>query len=176
MYLVCRIADLRQTQLLESHVSGHMVKKEITTEGEEIPYHLQRMEFGAEIDGSEDFFQMFWPTVLAHKIDSDSPLWAVSARELASSVGTFEVVLTFEGTTPETGNTVQVRTSYVPGEILWGYRFEHKCVSYDKAMNKYAVSYTAINSFIPDRTPRCSAKEWEARKLLNNYEESSDSE
>merc|ERR1711971_321089 len=98
----------------------------------------------------------------------------VSARELASSVGTFEVVLTFEGTTPETGNTVQVRTSYVPGEILWGYRFEHKCVSYDKAMNKYAVSYTAINSFIPDRTPRCSAKVWEARKLLNNYEESSD--
>lgn len=176
MYLVCRIADLRQTQLLESHVSGHMVKKEITTEGEEIPYHLQRMEFGAEIDGSEDFFQMFWPTVLAHKIDSDSPLWAVSARQLASSVGTFEVVLTFEGTTPETGNTVQVRTSYVPGEILWGYRFEHKCVSYDKALNKYAVSYTAINSFIPDRTPRCSAKEWEARKLLNNYEESSDSE
>ena len=51
---------------------------------------------------------MFWPTVLAHKIDSDSPLWAVSARELASSAGTFEVVLTFEGTTPETGNTVQV--------------------------------------------------------------------
>ena len=90
----------------------------------------------------------------------------------------------------------QVRTSYVPGEILWGYRFEHKCVSYDngcsqmmspaqmfnlirdlnpdmyfwllwnsvelwfiicdcpQAMNKYAVSYTAINSFIPDRTPR----------------------
>ena len=29
-------------------------------------------------------------------------------RGLASSVGTFEVVLTFEGTTPETGNTVQV--------------------------------------------------------------------
>ena len=51
---------------------------------------------------------MFWPTVLAHKIDSDSPLWAVSARQLASSTGTFEVVLTFEGTTPETGNTVQV--------------------------------------------------------------------
>ena len=25
------------------------------------------MEFGAEIDGTEDFFQMFWPTVLAHK-------------------------------------------------------------------------------------------------------------
>ena len=39
----------------------------------------------------------------------------------------------------------------------WWYlytRFEHRCVAYDKALNKYAVSYTAINSFIPDRTPR----------------------
>ena len=30
----------------------------------------------------------------------------------------------------------QVRTSYVPGEILWGYRFEHKCVSYDKGRSQ----------------------------------------
>jgi len=169
-YLVCRIADLRQTQLLESHVSGHMVKKEITDEGEEIPYHLQRMEFGAEIDGTEDFFQMFWPTVLSHKIDADSPLWEMSAREIGSNQ--FEVVLTMEGTTPETGNTVQVRTSYLPSEILWGYRFEHKCVSYDKALAKYGVSYSSINSFVPDRTPRCSAKDWEAKKLLTNYESS----
>ena len=51
-------------------------------------------------------FKMFWPTVLSHKIDSDSPLWDVSARDISSKQ--FEVVLTFEGTTPETGNTVQV--------------------------------------------------------------------
>ena len=30
------------------------------------------MEFGAEIDGTEDFFQMLRPTVLSHKIDADS--------------------------------------------------------------------------------------------------------
>ena len=137
---------------------------------QEIPYHLQRMEFGAEIDGTEDFFQMFWPTVLSHKIDADSPLWELSARDISSKQ--FEIVLTMEGTTPETGNTVQVmlgghlqilsyilhmkqvRTSYVPSEILWGYRFEHKCVSYDKSLAKYGVSYTSINSFVPDRTPR----------------------
>ncbi len=39
-----------------------------------------RMEFGAELDGSQDFFQMFWPTILAHKIDEDSPLWDISPR------------------------------------------------------------------------------------------------
>ena len=49
---------------------------------------------------------MFWPTVLSHKIDSDSPLWDVCARDISGKQ--FEVVLTFEGTTPETGNTVQV--------------------------------------------------------------------
>ena len=64
------------------------------------------MEFGAEIDGTEDFFQMFWPTVLSHKIDADSPLWEMSARDIGSKQ--FEIVLTMEGTTPETGNTVQV--------------------------------------------------------------------
>ena len=59
--------------------------------------------------------QMFWPTVLAHKIDCESPLWDMSARDLASNAAKnmFEIVLTFEGTTPETGNTVQVRVDIV---------------------------------------------------------------
>ena len=69
--------------------------------------------------------------------------------------GESSIILSVHDVTTLTPNTaLQVRTSYVPQEILWGYRFEHKCVAYDKAMNKYAVSYTAINSFIPDRTPR----------------------
>ena len=64
------------------------------------------MDFGTEIDGSNDFFQMFWPIVLSHKIDEESPLYNMSARDIAQN--TFEIVLTMEGITPETGNTVQV--------------------------------------------------------------------
>ena len=45
-----------------------------------------------------------------------------------------------QGITPETGNTVQVRTSYLPNEILWGYRFENTCVTYDKSQAKYVVN------------------------------------
>jgi hypothetical protein len=48
----------------------------------------------------------------------------------------------------------QVRTSYLPNEILWGYRFEHNCVSYDKDNAKYAVSLTGLNKFQADKTPR----------------------
>jgi hypothetical protein len=47
-----------------------------------------------------------------------------------------------------------VRTSYLPNEILWGYRFEHNCVSYDKDNAKYAVSLTGLNKFQADKTPR----------------------
>ena len=64
------------------------------------------MDFGVEIDGSQDFFQMFWPVVVSHKIDSESPLYSMSARDIAEH--TFEIILTMEGITPETGNTVQV--------------------------------------------------------------------
>ena len=33
-----------------------------------IPYHLESMDFGTELGGDQDFFQMFWPTIISHKI------------------------------------------------------------------------------------------------------------
>ena len=72
------------------------------------------MDFGVEMDGSQDFFQMFWPVVVSHKIDEKSPLYNMCARDIAEH--TFEIILTMEGITPETGNTVQVRilsTSFI---------------------------------------------------------------
>ena len=65
------------------------------------------MEFGAEIDGAEDFFQMFWPSVLSHKIYADSPQWEMSARGIESKQ--FQVAVTMEGTTQKKINTVQVQ-------------------------------------------------------------------
>ena len=59
-----------------------------------------------------------------------------------------------QGITPETGNTVQVRTSYLPNEILWGYRFENTCVTYDKSQAKYVVDIGNMDKIVPDNTPR----------------------
>ena len=108
---------------------------------QEIPYHLHAIEFGTDLDGTQDFFQLFWPIVLSHRsfahlhplsqvicppssfvmhisfqtawkpwffirIDENSPLWEVSPKDLLTE--TFEIVLTMEGTTPETGNNIQV--------------------------------------------------------------------
>ncbi len=43
---------------------------------------------------------------MSHKIDEKSPLYSMSARDIGEH--TFEIILTMEGITPETGNTVQV--------------------------------------------------------------------
>ena len=101
------MADLRPTHLIESHVSAYVVRREVTGEGEQIPHRLYSIEFGTDLDGTQDFFQMFWPVVVSHKIDEKSPLYAMSARDIAEH--TFEIILTMEGITPETGNIIQVR-------------------------------------------------------------------
>ena len=66
-YLLCRVGDLRPSHLLESHISGYMMRRSTTQEGEEIPYHLFAIGFGTDLDGTQDFFQMYWPMVLSHR-------------------------------------------------------------------------------------------------------------
>jgi len=155
-YLLCRVGDLRPSHLLESHISGYMMRRSTTQEGEEIPYHLFAIGFGTDLDGTQDFFQMYWPMVLSHRIDESSPLWAMSPESLKTE--NFEIILTLEGIVPETGNGIQVRTSYVPSEILWGFKFEHSCVSYNNQLKTYEVSFENLNSIVMDSTPCISPK------------------
>ena len=68
------------------------------------------IEFGTDLDGTQDFFQLFWPIVLSHRIDEASPLWSVSPTDLVTEK--FEIILTMEGTTPETGNNIQVEDEH----------------------------------------------------------------
>jgi len=67
-------------------------------------------------------------------------------------------------TTYSVPSTVKVRTSYLPSEILWGQRFSHQTVEYDKTVAKYAVSYKSINDSQPDRTPRLSARDYDEKR------------
>jgi len=169
LYLLVRLADLRMKHLIECHVNGHFLMKVVTDEGEEIPNHLSNVDFGSSLEGyltegpgPSDYIQPFWPLIVAHKIDWRSPLYTMAPKDLQT--WQFEVIVTLEGVTPETGCSVQARTSYLPSEILWGQRFEHSTVTYDQKEAKYAVSYTTINAFQQDNTPRCSAKELDERR------------
>jgi hypothetical protein len=66
---------------------------------------------------------MMFPNTISHKIDESSPFYQKGPKEILKSK--FELVVILEGIVESTGNTVQTRTSYLPREILWGYRFEN---------------------------------------------------
>ena len=107
LYLLCRVADLRENSLLEAHVRMVFIKdQEITDEGVTIPNLQQDLKCGVELDGSQDYLLLLWPTVISHKIDEDSPLYEMAPQDLLNS--NFELIVTLEGSVEETGNTIQV--------------------------------------------------------------------
>ena len=55
------------------------------------------------------------------RIDEDSPFWKMSPKELLAS--NFEIIVTLDSVIESTGNTTQARSSYLPNEILWGFRY-----------------------------------------------------
>ena len=162
LYLLCRVSDLRKSSLLEAHIRMLFIHKEVTEEGEVIPYYQFDLECGSEINGENDRVLMFWPTTLAHKIDEESPLYELNPRDILKS--NFEIVITLEGVTEETGNTIQVRTSYLPNEILWGHHFDNGVVKYDSKIACHIVCHGIINRTATDDTPRVSAKQIDRRK------------
>ena len=67
---------------------------------------------------------LLWPVIAVHPITAESPLYGISAESLIQEE--FEIIVTLVGTTVSTNRAAQAVTSYLPNEILWGYRFEEK--------------------------------------------------
>ena len=65
------------------------------------------------------FFPLSWTVV--HPIDESSPLWGVTAEDLARTDAEFLVLLS--GYDETFATTVHARTSYRADEVLWGARF-----------------------------------------------------
>ena len=38
-----------------------------TEEGESVPYNMQSLQFGSNLDGSADYIQPLWPLVVSHR-------------------------------------------------------------------------------------------------------------
>lgn len=56
------------------------------------------------------------------------------------------------GTIESTGMTTQARTSYLPGEILWGQRLE-RLVTFQREDGEYQVDYSRFENTVPVDTP-----------------------
>ena len=78
----------------------------------------------------------------------------VSIKELGFDFNRYEIIVVLEGIVEPTGMSIQARSSYTPQEILWGYRFENTCVTYDKSQAKYVVNIGNMDKIVADNTPR----------------------
>ena len=124
----------------------------------------QDLKCGVELDGSQDYLLLLWPTVISHKIDEDSPLYEMAPQDLLNS--NFELIVTLEGSVEETGNTIQVRTSYLPNEIFWGHHFDNEVMTYDSKKYAYTLNTNVTNVMKQNNyTPRISAKQLSEKKI-----------
>ena len=55
------------------------------------------------------------------RIDEESPFWKMSPKDVLSN--NFEIIVTLDSVIESTGNTTQARSSFLPNEILWGFRW-----------------------------------------------------
>eukprot|EP00094_Tigriopus_californicus_P005726 TCALIF_05519-PA protein Name:"Similar to KCNJ12 ATP-sensitive inward rectifier potassium channel 12 (Gallus gallus)" AED:0.30 eAED:0.39 QI:0/0.66/0.57/1/0.66/0.85/7/0/406 len=124
LYLVFRIGNVRKSHLIEAHVRAQLVhSKEVTKEGDRTYFSQQELKVSTMTEEDDDRVMLLLPTMIFHKIDADSPFYDMSPKDILNSK--FEMVVSLEGIVEPTGNSVQARTSYLPREILWGYRFEN---------------------------------------------------
>ncbi|XP_044540496.1 ATP-sensitive inward rectifier potassium channel 14 [Gracilinanus agilis] len=162
--LMWRVGNLRRSHLVEAHVRAQLLQPRVTPEGEYIPLDHQDVDVG--FDGGTDRIFLVSPITIVHEIDASSPLYEMGRAELARA--DFELVVILEGMVEATAMTTQCRSSYLPGELLWGHRFEP--VLFQRGA-QYEVDYRHFHrTYEVPGTPVCSARELEERQALGDSE------
>lgn len=140
-----------------------LLQPRVTPEGEYIPLDHQDVDVG--FDGGTDRIFLVSPITIVHEIDSSSPLYELGRAELARA--DFELVVILEGMVEATAMTTQCRSSYLPGELLWGHRFEP--VLFQRG-SQYEVDYRHFHrTYEVPGTPVCSAKELDEQAERDSY-------
>ena len=151
--LLFRVGDMRKSHIVEAHTRGILIKKRVTQEGEIMPLYQHELMFGKQEEECRLF--LVWPVILEHIINKNSPFYDMSYEDLQREQ--FELIVILEGIVESTGMTTQARTSYLPGEILWGHRFE-RLVTFQRENGEYQIDYSRFHSTIPVEIPQWSAR------------------
>ncbi|XP_053696796.1 G protein-activated inward rectifier potassium channel 3-like isoform X2 [Sabethes cyaneus] len=160
-----RVGDMRKSLIIGANIRAQLIRTKATKEGEVLQQYQSELEVG--VDGCDSNMFFIWPQVVVHRINSDSPLYNMSATDLLQD--RFEVVVILEGTVESTGQSTQARSSYVNSEILWGHRFE-PVVFYNKENQGYEINYSKFEETQQVDTPLCSARELaEFYKIQDDY-------
>lgn len=147
--LLIRVANLRKTLLIGSQIYGKLLRTTSTPDGETLI--LEQVDIGFMVDAGKDNLFFVCPLTLYHVINRSSPFYELSADSLPHQ--DFELVVFLEGTAESTSSACQVRTSYLPQEIQWGYTFL-PVISCTKA-GKYRIDFSNFSKSVRVTTPHC---------------------
>ncbi|XP_062261942.1 ATP-sensitive inward rectifier potassium channel 1-like isoform X2 [Platichthys flesus] len=147
--LLIRVANLRKTLLIGSQIYGKLLRTTTTPDGETII--LDQVDIDFMVDAGKDNLFFVCPLTLYHMINASSPFYELSADTLP--LQEFELVVFLDGTAESTSSSCQVRTSYIPQEIQWGYSFL-PIISRTKT-GKYHVDFSNFSKSVRVTTPHC---------------------
>ncbi|XP_016389687.1 ATP-sensitive inward rectifier potassium channel 1-like [Sinocyclocheilus rhinocerous] len=148
--LQIRVANLRKTLMIGSQIYGKLLRTTVTPEGETVI--LDQVSIDFMVDAGKDNLFFVCPLTLYHVIDKTSPFFEMAVDTLHQQE--FELVVFLDGTAESTSSTCQVRTSYIPHEIMWGYDFL-PIISRSKE-GKYRVDFSNFAKVVPVPTAHCA--------------------
>lgn len=133
--LIFKIADMRKSYIVQAQVRARIIRQRTTKEGEYLDFC--QSELLLKVDNSNSKLMLMWPTLVTHVINENSPLYELSAQDIKNEH--FEIIVMLEGGVESTGLATQARSSFLPSEILWGYRFK-STISYSEKNEEFEVS------------------------------------
>uniref|UniRef100_A0A671LID9 ATP-sensitive inward rectifier potassium channel 10-like n=1 Tax=Sinocyclocheilus anshuiensis TaxID=1608454 RepID=A0A671LID9_9TELE len=141
--LMIRVANMRKSLLLGCQVTGKLLQPCVPKQGETVRLDQKNVTFSVDTASESPF--LILPLTFYHFIDEQSPLrgWADN--------GTDALLVMMSSTVEPTSATCQVRTSYLPDEILWGYEFP-PIVSLSP-MGKYVADLAYFDKVVKTKTP-----------------------
>lgn len=160
--LMVRVGNLRKSHLVEATIRMQYLYSRTTLEGEYIP--LEQIDLHLDLKNDSDRLFLVTPQTICHPIDADSPLYHFTKKSMKDA--DFEIIVILEGMVEATGMTTQARASYMPGEIIWGHRFEN-VITFSQSNGGYNVNFKKFdNTYETVDSPTCSASELLNQELM----------
>ncbi|XP_058604082.1 ATP-sensitive inward rectifier potassium channel 10 [Onychostoma macrolepis] len=149
--LMIRVANMRKSLLLGCQVTGKLLQPCVPKEGETVRLDQKNVTFSVDTASESPF--LILPLTFYHTIDEQSPLhgWANKGGWTEPDPADFELLVMMSSTVEPTSATCQVRTSYLPDEILWGYEFP-PIVSLS-VTGKYVADLAYFDKVVKTKTP-----------------------
>uniref|UniRef100_A0A673GZG2 ATP-sensitive inward rectifier potassium channel 10-like n=1 Tax=Sinocyclocheilus rhinocerous TaxID=307959 RepID=A0A673GZG2_9TELE len=153
--LMIRVANMRKSLLLGCQVTGKLLQPCVPKQGETVRLDQKNVTFSVDTASESPF--LIPPLTFYHIIDEQSPLrgWADN--------GTDALLVMMSSTVEPTSATCQVRTSYLPDEILWGYEFP-PIVSLSP-MGKYVADLAYFDKVVKTKTPGSDPEKMRLEKM-----------